>query len=80
MFMNLLLNAAQSIEGQGSITLRSGKNEGNVWIEISDKGISITPENLGRIFSPSLPPGQGTTFHISLPIWQRGVTKYARSE
>ncbi len=51
-FMNMLVNAAQAIEVHGKITIRTGSEGDRVWIEISDTGKGILPENLPRIFDP----------------------------
>jgi signal transduction histidine kinase len=50
--MNLLLNAAQAIDGSGSIRIRTGAAGERVWIEIHDSGRGIAAHNLDRIFSP----------------------------
>ena len=69
-FMNLIINAAQSIEGQGTITLatrRSGDN--TVQISVSDTGKGIPSEDLQRIFEPfytTKPIGKGTGLGLSL--------------
>ena len=69
-FMNLLVNAAQSIVERGTITIRTGM-EGDdwVWVEIADSGSGIAPENVKRIFDPfftTKPVGQGTGLGLSL--------------
>ena len=67
--MNLLVNAAQAIAEQGTITITTGFNENDVWIEISDTGSGIAHENLPRIFEPfftTKPLGQGTGLGLSL--------------
>ncbi|EXI81539.1 MAG: Sensor protein ZraS [Candidatus Accumulibacter appositus] len=55
-FMNLLLNAIQSLEGAGNgpgrIFLRTGRQDDQGWIEIEDNGRGIGPERLPRIFEP----------------------------
>ncbi len=68
-FMNLLVNAAQAIEGSGTITIRTGRNDSWVWVEIADNGIGIRPENLNRLFEPfftTKPIGKGTGLGLSL--------------
>ncbi len=68
-FMNLLVNAAHAIEKQGVITLRTGCNESEVWLEISDTGQGIPEKNLKRIFEPfytTKPVGIGTGLGLSL--------------
>ncbi|HYD79916.1 MAG TPA: ATP-binding protein [Paucimonas sp.] len=68
-FLNLLINAAQAIEGQGTITIQTGAEEEAVWVEIADTGKGIEPECLGRIFDPfftTKPVGQGTGLGLSI--------------
>ncbi len=68
-FMNLLVNAAQAIETQGIITVRTGIKDDWVWIEVSDNGKGIPQENINRIFEPfftTKPVGKGTGLGLSL--------------
>lgn len=68
-FLNLLTNAAQSIEGHGRIVLRSACEGRTVWIEIEDNGCGIAPESLEHIFEPfytTKPVGSGTGLGLSL--------------
>jgi signal transduction histidine kinase len=68
-FLNLLVNAAQAIEGQGTVTVRTGQAGEAVWVEVQDTGAGINPEHLGRIFDPfftTKPIGQGTGLGLSL--------------
>ena len=51
-FMNLLINAAQSIEKRGEINIETRADNGYVEIKISDTGPGISEENLYRIFDP----------------------------
>jgi len=67
--MNLLVNAAHAIEHFGRITLRSGHEEGWVWIEVEDTGSGIEPKLLNRIYEPfftTKPIGKGTGLGLSL--------------
>lgn len=68
-FMNLLINAGQAIDGHGSITLRTGCDSINVWVEVQDSGCGIPPENLDRIFDPfftTKPVGTGPGLGLSI--------------
>ena len=68
-FMNLLVNAAHAIERQGVITIRTGRQGEEVWVEISDTGKGIPAENLSRIFDPfftTKPVGEGTGLGLSV--------------
>jgi PAS domain S-box-containing protein len=68
-FMNLLVNAAHAIEKEGTITLRTGENENNLWIEVIDNGKGIAPEHIDKIFDPfftTKPVGQGTGLGLSV--------------
>ena len=68
-FMNILVNAAQSIAGRGTITLRSGCAGDQVWVSIADTGKGIAPELMSRIFDPfftTKPVGKGTGLGLSV--------------
>jgi signal transduction histidine kinase len=76
-FMNLLVNAAQAIEGQGKITLSTGVAEG-AWVEIRDTGKGMTEEVQKRIFEPfftTKPVGKGTGLGLSIS-WDIVVKKH----
>jgi two-component system NtrC family sensor kinase len=53
-FVNLLLNAIQAIEEQGTVTIRSyvTPDRRNVAIDVSDTGCGIPPGNMSKIFEP----------------------------
>jgi PAS domain S-box-containing protein len=69
-FMNLLVNAGHAIETQGTITIRSFRQDDDkVCIEVSDTGQGIAPEHMNRIFEPfftTKPVGKGTGLGLSL--------------
>ncbi len=76
--MNLLVNAAQSITGQGCITIRTGRDGEQVWIEVQDTGCGIAAEKQSRIFDPfytTKPAGQGTGLGLSIAF---GIVKQHR--
>lgn len=51
-FLNLLINAAQAIEGKGEIHVRTYLENGRAHVAIRDTGTGIKPENLKKIFDP----------------------------
>lgn len=51
-FMNLILNAVQSIPQKGEIWIRSSVENGSIRIEVEDNGAGIPPENINCIFDP----------------------------
>ncbi|MEO8673421.1 MAG: two-component regulator propeller domain-containing protein [Tahibacter sp.] len=68
-FMNLLVNATQAIEGRGTVSIQTGCDTDSVWIAISDTGKGIEPANLHRIFEPfftTKPVGVGTGLGLSV--------------
>ena len=68
-FMNMLVNAGHAIEERGTITIRTGTEQDQVWVEIEDTGKGIEPQNLKRIFDPfftTKPVGTGTGLGLSL--------------
>lgn len=68
-FMNLLINAGQSIEEKGDIFVRTRVKDKNIIIEIEDTGCGIAQETLTQIFTPfytSKPVGTGTGLGLSI--------------
>jgi two-component system NtrC family sensor kinase len=53
-FMNLIINAAEAMNGAGKLTLttRPVPAEGAVEVEVTDTGHGISEEDLDRLFSP----------------------------
>lgn len=68
-FLNLLANAAQAIETQGTITVVTAVEGDKVLIRITDTGSGIPPDILNRIFAPFFTTkgaGKGTGLGLSL--------------
>lgn len=68
-FANLLINAAHAIEGRGQITIATGVQDDEVWVEVRDTGKGIAPQHLTRIFDPfftTKPVGKGIGLGLSL--------------
>ncbi len=68
--MNIVINGAHAITGErGRITIRTGSDADQVWIEISDTGTGISKEHMAKIFDPfftTKPIGTGTGLGLSL--------------
>lgn len=68
-FMNLLLNAIQSISDEGDIWIRMESDGARVKVTIKDNGIGISKDNLNRIFDPFFTTksvGMGTGLGLSI--------------
>lgn len=68
-FMNILMNAAQSIEKWGEIRVKTWAEGGGIYISIVDTGCGIPPQNLNRIYEPFFTTkevGKGTGLGLSV--------------
>jgi two-component system, NtrC family, sensor kinase len=66
---NLLVNAAQSINGKGEVRIGTAVDGATAVVTISDTGCGIEPEHLTRIFDPfftTKPIGEGTGLGLSI--------------
>ncbi|WP_019026212.1 sensor histidine kinase [Colwellia piezophila] len=68
-FMNLLINAGQSITGKGDVFVRTFIEENSIVIEIEDTGSGIDADKIAQIFTPfytTKPVGEGTGLGLSI--------------
>ena len=68
-WMNLLVNAAQAIEENGTVKIQTISNGKTVSVSVTDSGKGISPENLKKIFDPfftTKPIGEGTGLGLSI--------------
>jgi signal transduction histidine kinase len=68
-FVNILANAAQAIEGEGQITIETIRDGDNIKVKIIDTGEGIPPENMERLFEPGFttkPVNEGTGLGLSI--------------
>jgi signal transduction histidine kinase len=68
-FVNLLVNAAQAIEDQGAITVKTHLEKDWVVVEICDTGSGIPEERLAKLFEPfftTKEAGKGTGLGLSI--------------
>lgn len=71
LFMNVILNAAQAMEGKGRLTVKTceASSQKEICVEISDTGPGIPADILPRIFEPfftTKEEGKGTGLGLSL--------------
>jgi signal transduction histidine kinase len=68
-FLNLLVNAVQAMDGKGEIHIRTWADDRQVHIRIADTGKGISPAHLQRIFDPGFTTkgvGVGTGLGLSI--------------
>jgi PAS domain S-box-containing protein len=76
-FINLITNAVQAMDGRGSLTLNTEQADGAIKVTIRDSGYGIPAQNLTKIFDPfftTKDPGKGTGLGLSI-VYQL-VSKY----
>jgi len=68
-FLNLLMNSAQAIEGNGEIRIRTWKDGNTGYIAISDNGPGMSPEVQARLFEQGFTTKNANTgTGLGLPI------------
>lgn len=67
--LNLVVNAAQAIDGEGTVTVRTRVEGSNAHISVTDTGHGIRPEDRAKIFRAGYttkPIGEGTGIGLAL--------------
>jgi two-component system, NtrC family, sensor kinase len=67
--LNLVVNAAQAIDGEGTVTVRTRVEGSQIHIAVADTGQGIRPEDHGKIFRAGFttkPIGEGTGIGLAL--------------
>ncbi len=73
-FLNIILNAAQAMEGRGNLTITTWQEKSYIKIKIRDTGPGILPEHVGKLFNPfftTKEKGTGLGLAISYGIIER---------
>jgi signal transduction histidine kinase len=110
-FLNLFTNAAQAMETQGTLYIKSWHDAAHIHISVTDTGKGIPAEIVNRIFDPFFTTkpvgegtglglaithqiiqqhggsihvesriGEGTSFHVSLPVTHRDTPEPSSQE
>lgn len=68
-FVNILINALDAINGTGNIFVKSFHDDDNIFISITDNGCGMDAETIGKIFDPFFTTkevGKGTGLGLSV--------------
>jgi len=68
-FLNLIVNAAQAIEGHGSLIIRGKDEPQHIVLTFTDTGKGMTPEVIAHMFDPfftTKPVGAGTGLGLTI--------------
>ncbi len=68
-FVNLLMNAADAMDGNGTVTVTAAQTDNDVRLQFRDQGPGISPDLERKIFDPfftTKSPGQGTGLGLSI--------------
>jgi len=77
-FMNILINACQSIKGEGQITITTLFEENNLVVKIKDTGMGIAQERIDKIFTAGYTTkGVGVGTGLGLAISQKIIQKHS---
>ncbi len=75
---NLIDNAVSAMGGSGTLTVRTGMDRGQVFVDFCDTGPGVPPEIRNRIFEPfftTKPVGEGTGLGLDIS-WRIVVNKH----
>jgi len=67
--LNLMINAADALDGRGKIHVSARRDQSEVWLNISDDGPGIPETERAQLFEPfftTKPPGEGTGLGLAI--------------
>ena len=80
-FLNMIRNALQAIEGEGVITIRTWSSDVHVFIEIKDTGCGMEPEQLHNLFELNFTKSQSRVkLGLGLAISYQVVSRHQRRD
>jgi len=68
-FLNLIVNAVQAMNGDGTLTLSARQEDADVIVTVQDTGAGIKKQHLDKVFNPfftTKEPGAGTGLGLSI--------------
>jgi signal transduction histidine kinase len=72
---NLAINALQAMPSGGHLTARVARHDGQVEVKISDTGVGISEESLGKIFEPYFSTKQ-SGFGLGLAVTRKIIEEH----
>lgn len=76
-FVNILLNAGHAIEGKGTVTIRTGIENGAPFVAVIDDGHGMTPEVMARMFDPFFSTrSEGKGKGLGMSVCRETVTEF----
>jgi signal transduction histidine kinase len=76
---NLLKNALDAMEGQGSVTVIIKENAADIYIDITDTGKGISKTNITRVFRPGFTTKK-RGWGLGLSLSKRIIEQYHKGE
>jgi two-component system, OmpR family, sensor kinase len=73
--LNLVLNAAQAVNGRGEVRVETQAANGSVRVRVSDDGAGIAPEIAARLFEP-FATGKSTGTGLGLAIARKIIERH----
>jgi signal transduction histidine kinase len=83
---SLVTNAREATASGGTVTVRTGHDNDQLWVEVEDDGEGIAPEHMAHLFEPfftTKPPGRIRGLDLSLShtiVQAHGGTMHVTSE
>jgi len=69
--LNLVVNAADAMNGEGALVIEGRAGNGRVVVAVSDAGPGVAPEHRDKIFDPfftTKEPGAGTGLGLAVSL------------
>jgi len=74
---NLIKNAVDAMEGNGSLTVTSGRDKAMAWVDVTDTGKGISRKNFKNVFNPGFTTKR-RGWGLGLTLAKRIIEEYHR--